>query len=112
MVKAAAGTLATLTLPTNPKYKKVLDAKQWNDCRRNVLAILDDEIVQRVDGVVQNMVNSCKETAEAVWEILVMEVLKALVLTAKRDSGTAVPSNGLQHIKAVARASLAKAQKS
>ena len=111
MVNAAAGALATLTSAKNPKYKKVLDAKQWNDRQRNVLAILDNEIVRRDARVVQNMVNSCKETAEAVLETQVMKVLKALVPTANLDSGTAVPSKGLQQTKTRAGASLANAHK-
>ena len=111
VVKAAAGALAMLTSASNKICKKVFDAKQWNDCLLNVLANTDDEIVLRGAVVVQNMVNSCKETAEAVLETQVMEVLQALVLKANLDSGTAVPSKVLQQIKAVAEASLAEAHK-
>ena len=45
-------------------------------------------------GVAQDTVNSCKETAKAVLEAQVIEVLKA-----NRDSGTAAPSKVLQLIK-------------
>ena len=76
-----------------------------------MLANLDDEIGLREAGVVQNMVNSGKETKEAVLETQVMKVLKALVPTANLDSGTAVPSKGLRRTKAVAGASLAKDHK-
>ena len=82
VVKAAAGALAKLASAKNTKYKKVLDAKQWNNRRRNALAILDDEIVRRGAGVGQNMVNSCKETTEAVPETRGREGLQNPVLTA------------------------------
>ena len=76
-----------------------------------MLANLDDEIGLREAGVVQNMVNSGKETTEVVLETQVMEGLKALAMTANLDSGKAVPSKGPQQIKATAGASLAKANK-
>ena len=57
------------------------------------------------------MANSRKETTKAVPETLGREVLQAPGLTANWDSGTAVPSKGLQQIKTVAGASLAKSLK-
>ena len=102
VLKAAAGALAKRRSANTPRYQKVFDAKQWTDCLLSVLANLDYEIVLRGTGVVQNRLNSCKETVEAV---LKTQVPQALVLTANLDSGTAVPSNGLKQIKTMAGAS-------
>ena len=111
MVKAATGVRAMLTSASNKICKKVFDAKQGNDCLLNVLANTDDEIVLRGAVMVQDLVNSCKETAEAVLETQVMEVLQALVLKANLDCGTAVPSTVQQQVMMVAEASLAEAHK-
>ena len=73
--KAPAGALAKLTSANNPRYKKVFGEKHWNDCRRNVLVNLNDEIVLRGAGVVQNMANSRKKSTEAVLEAQGSKVL-------------------------------------
>ena len=109
--KTAAGTLAKPTSADNPRYKKVFKEKQWNDGRRNGLVNLDDKIVLRGAGVVQNMANSRKETTKAVPEIQRKKVLQSPGRTANRASGTAGPSKGLQQIKTKAGASAAKAHK-
>ena len=76
-VKAAAAARAMLTSACNKICKKVIDAKQGNDCRLNGLANTDDEIVLRGAVGVQDTVNSCKEMAEAVWETQGMEERQA-----------------------------------
>ena len=58
--KAATGALDKLTSANNPRYTKVFDEKQWNDCRRNVLVNLDNEIKLGGAGVVQNMANPAR----------------------------------------------------
>jgi hypothetical protein len=111
VVKAASGALAMLTGASNKICKKIFESKQWTDCLLNMLANTDDEIVLRGAVVVQHMVCSCKETAEAVLETQIMEVLQALVLKANLDAGLAQPSKVLGRIKAVCEASLAEAHK-
>ena len=99
---AAEAKAGNSALAKRPRCKAVLDTKHWNDGLGNVLATLNDEIVPRGAGVVQNLVDACKETAGAGRETTVMEVLKALALLADWDSGTALPGKGLQQIKTVA----------
>merc|ERR1719430_61009 len=111
VVKAASGALAMLSSASNKICKKIFDSKQWNDCLLNLLANEDNEIVLRGAVVVQNMVMSCKETAEAVLETQIMEVLQALVLKANLDAGTAQPNQVLKKVKTVCEASLAEAHK-
>ena len=109
--KAAIGTLAQLTLANYQKYKKVVEEKQRNDDRRNALANHDNKIVLKGAGVAQKTVNSRKETTEAGPEIQGRDGLQNPELTAHKNGGTAAPSKGLQRIKVVAGASLAKDHK-
>ena len=97
--EAKAGNSAPVK---HPRCKEVLDTKQWNDGLRNILATLNDEIVVTGAKGVQNLVDSCKETAGAGRETPGMEVMKTRARMANRNSGTAVPCQGLQQIKTVA----------
>ena len=106
--EAKAGNSAPVK---HPRCKEVLDTKQWNDGLRNILATLNDEIVVKGAKGVQNLVDSCKETAGAGRETPGMEVMKTLAQMANRDSGTMVPRQGLQQIKTVAGAPLTRAHK-
>ena len=93
-------------LAGNNICKKVVEAKQGNECRLNMLANTGDEI--RLGGavVIQDTVNSCKETPEAVLKTQGMERLQARVMKANRDSGAAVPTKELQMIEVGAEAAL------
>ena len=110
-MKAAAGALARITSASNKRCKKVFDAKRGNNCLRNVLTDTDDEIGLKGAVVVQDRINSCKETAEEVIETQVMGVRQALVLKANLDSGMAEPGKVQQQIKTGAEAPLAEAHK-
>jgi len=111
VVKAASGALAMLTSASNKVCKKVFDSKQWNDCLLNLLASTDVEICLRGCVIVQNMVASCKETAEKVLETQIMEVLQALVVKANLDSGSASPNPVLVKVKSICEHTLEEAHK-
>ena len=102
--KAATGALAKLTLANSPRYKKVFNEKQCNDCRRNVLVNLDNKIEVRGAGVVQNIAKPRKEMTKVGPDTQGREVLQR----ANQDSGAEGPSKGQQQITKVAGASLAK----
>lgn len=111
VVKAAAGALAMLTSASNKCCKKVFKSKQWNDCLLNLLASTDVEICFRGCVIVQNMVASCKDTAEKVLETQIMEVLQALVVKANLDSESAQPNPVLVKVKGVCEKTLEEAHK-
>lgn len=111
VVKAASGALAMLTSASNKVCKKVFDSKQWNDCLLNLLASMDVEICFRGCVIVQNMVASCKDTAEKVLETQIMEVLQALVMKANLDSGNAQPNPTMVKVKGVCERTLDEAHK-
>jgi len=111
VVKAASGALAMLTSASNKVCKKVFESKQWNDCLLNLLASTDVEICLRGCVIVQNMVASCKDTAEKVLETQIMEVLQALVVKANLDGGNAQPNPTLVKVKQVCEKTLEEAHK-
>ena len=88
-----------LTSASNKICKKAIEVKQGNNCQKNVLVNADDKIGLRGARLAQDTVNSCKKTAEAVWEVPVMEVRQARVLKANRDGGTAAPSKRRQLVQ-------------
>jgi len=110
VVKAASGALAMLTSASNKVCKKVFESKQWNDCLLNLLANTDVEICLRGCVIIQNMVASCKDTAEKVLETQIMEVLQALV-KANLDCGNAQPNPTLVKVKQVCEKTLEEAHK-
>ena len=100
-----------LTSASNKVCKKVFESKQWNDCLLNLLASTDVEICLRGCVIVQNMVASCKDTAEKVLETQIMEVLQALVVKANLDGGNAQPNPTLVKVKQVCEKTLEEAHK-
>ena len=100
-----------LTSASNKCCKKVFESKQWNDCLLNLIASTDAEICFRGCVIVQNMVASCKDTAEKVLETQIMEVLQALVVKANLDSGSAQPNPTLIKVKGVCGKTLEEAHK-
>ena len=65
MKKAA---MATITSASNKTSKNVIEAKQGNDGRQNVLTNTKDKIVRREAVGIQDAVNSGKETTGVFWE--------------------------------------------
>ena len=66
--KAATATMAKNTLASNKTDKNVIEAKQGNDGRQNVLTDTKDKIVRREAIGIRDVVNPGKETTGMFWE--------------------------------------------
>merc|ERR1719500_358851 len=101
VVKAAAGAIAILTSSSSKCCKKIFESTQWESCMLNILANKDYDVTYRGVIIVDNMIQTGKETSEPLMDTQILDVCQALIVKAKMDASNYQPNETLQKIKKV-----------